>query len=373
MTTWYCVAPFRQAYIDPTGVSACCQIKRSNVSLNEWQHSSQLKDLQQDFLQGRVPKECSECVKQEELFGDSLRTQSNRDYNNQIFTDTKIDFVDYRSCNICNYKCRSCNPTFSHGIAKEAMENHSTLGRHFFIANKFVEVSDNNHQWIIDNINQIKRLMFTGGEPTVIPYVKQIIDQILTLNLTDISILITTNGSFTNSYWKDLVHKIPNLHWTLSLDAVGPAAEIIRHGTKWSIVEDNARWLAQNASSLIINTVVTNISVMHLGPLLKFVRELQQNSNGRNGCDHRFFVSQRPYRLSADNLDPALKLQALQYLQNCNQLDLDSSQQNMLQGLIKQIEISEFDPALWEKSCNYNSTLDMLRNENHESLFKASI
>jgi len=373
MTSWYCVAPFRQAYIDPSGLSVCCQQQRHNVDLESWQTFQPLKDLQQQFIQGQIPEFCQGCAKQEKQFGSSLRTQSNQDYNNAVFTDTKIDFIDYRSCNICNFKCRSCSPTFSHGIAREVLENPLKLGKYFPTSNKFVEVTDNNHQWIIDNISQIKRLMLTGGEPTVIPHVRRMLEQVLKKADPDISILITTNGSFSDDFWYKLVDRVPNLHWTLSIDAVGSAAEIIRHGTDWNTVEHNARWLAANASSLTVNTVITNLSVLQLNPLLKFVRNLQQNSNGRNGCDHHFFVSQRPYYLSADNLTAELKSQALIYLQQCQNLNLDTAQSDILHGLIQQISNSVFDPQLWNRSVEYNLELDRLRSQNHQSLFVPAI
>lgn len=373
MTSWYCVAPFRQAYIDPDGLAVCCQQQRHDVDLASWHNYQPLKDLQQQFLQGEVPKFCQGCVKQEQQFGSSLRTQSNRDYNNTVFTDTAIDFIDYRSCNVCNFKCRSCSPTFSHGIAREVIENPNVLSKYFPVSKKFVEVTDNNHQWIIDNISQIKRLMLTGGEPTVIPHVRRMLEQVLEKANPDISILITTNGSFTDNFWYKLVEKIPNLHWTLSLDAVGGAAEIVRHGTDWSTVEHNARWLAANASSFTVNTVVTNLNVLQLKPLMNFVANLQQNSNGRNGCDHHFFVSQRPFHLSADNLTPELKQQALLYLQECQNIQLIPGQLDVLQGLIRQISDSVFDQQLWDLSTEYNQELDRLRSQNHQNLFIPAI
>jgi hypothetical protein len=373
MTSWYCVAPFRQAYIEPNGLAVCCHQQRHNVDLDNWSDYQPLKDLQQQFIQGEIPNFCQGCVKQEQQFGSSLRTQSNQDYNNTVFTDTKVDFIDYRSCNICNFKCRSCNPTFSHGIAREVLENPVILSKYLPVNQKFVEVTDNNHQWIIDNISQIKRLMLTGGEPTVIPHVRRMLEQVLKKANPDISILITTNGSFTDDFWYKLVEQVPNLHWTLSIDAIGAAAEIIRHGTNWNTVEYNARWLAANASSFTVNTVVTNLSVLQLNPLLKFVKNLQENSNGRNGCDHHFFVSQRPYYLSADNLTPELRQQALLYLQACQNLKLSQNQIDILQGLIQQISDSVFDQQLWNRSIEYNSELDRLRSQDHLNLFVPAI
>ena len=89
------------------------------MALDEWPTHPELIKLQQELLAGNKPAVCKTCIKQEQIYGTSLRTNSNRDYNNQIFTDTNIDFIDFRSVNICNFKCRTCEPFFSNGIAAD--------------------------------------------------------------------------------------------------------------------------------------------------------------------------------------------------------------------------------------------------------------
>lgn len=370
MTNWYCVAPFRQVYIDNIGVSPCCEYKRSNTDLKTWFASQELRSIQDQLLSNQIPKSCEICVKNETSFGQSLRTQSNQDYDNKIFTDTKMNFVDYRANNICNFKCRSCSPTFSNGISNETARS-LVLQKFFKVeSEKVARVEQSNFDYIIDHLDQIDRLMFTGGEPTKMPEVRGMLEEVVKRAGDRIGILITTNGSFTDSFWYDLVDKITNLHWTLSLDAVDSAAEIIRHGTHWHTVEHNAGWLAKNASSLMINSVVTNISLFQLNPLLRFVAELQHRSNGHNGCSHRFHVSSRPYMLSADNLDQEKLDQAIPYLEHCLQQTTVESQQSMLVGLIAQIKAAKFDQQLWNKSQEYNLCLDQMRAENYQSLFE---
>ena len=369
MNDFYCVAPFRQAYIDSTGVSPCCQTKRQPVSLKDWSQNNFLQNLQQEFLQNTIPKACESCHQQEIVYGTSLRTQSNQDYDQQHY-DTKIDFVDYRSNNLCNFRCRSCSPEFSHLIAKETQNNPGVLSTFFKLPQqKYVSVDKDNYQWIIDNLHQIKRLMFTGGEPTVMPQVKLMLEQAIKKQHKDLLIMITSNGSFQDEFWYDLTRTMNNLHWTISIDAVGPAAAIVRDGSDWSQVEYNATWLAKNAASLMINSVISNINVFQIWPLLNFVKTLKQQSNGRNGCDHRFHVSHRPYYLSADNLDDHLRAKAILYIDKCMQESWNPTQQDMLKGLITQLKNSNFDPVLWEKSQTFNQELDKLRGQNHEQLF----
>jgi sulfatase maturation enzyme AslB (radical SAM superfamily) len=377
MSDWYCPLPFRHAYIDSSGIAVCCQTKRYQVSLNEWHSHPDLIKLQQELLAGNKPAVCKPCINQEQIYGTSLRTNSNRDYNNQVFTDTNLDFIDFRSVNICNFKCRSCNPLFSHGITQE-INNYPELTQFFGHTpkSKTVSVTDTNIDWIMRNLGSLKRIMFTGGEPTVIPGVRDLIKKIKQ-DHKEIAIMITSNASFQDDFWFEITEQLPNLHWTVSVDAVGPAAEIVRHGSDWRVIEQNVSWLAKHANSLDINSVVSNLTVFGLKPLLEFGRRMQQLSivpvgrHGDKGCRHQFFVCQRPYWLAADNLSEELLLQAVDYLESCTTLDLDEEQRNMLNGLIAQINSAKFDPQLWNRNQSYNQILNQIRNENHLTLYKA--
>jgi organic radical activating enzyme len=379
MSNWYCPLPFRHAYIDSTGIAACCQSPRYQASLDEWPTHPKLLNLQQELLDGNTPKVCQGCVRQESAYGTSLRTNSNRDYNNQVFTNTKLDFIDFRSVNICNFKCRSCNPVFSHGIAQEV--NKYPKLQQFLgapLASKTVSVTDTNIDWIMRNLGSLKRIMFTGGEPTVIPRVRELINKIKQ-DHKDIMVMITSNASFQDDFWAEITEQLPNLHWTVSIDAIGSSAEIVRHGSDWAVIERNVAWLAQHANSLDINSVVSNLTVFGLKPLLEFGRRMQKLSitpigrHGDLGCRHQFFVCQRPYWLAADNLSEELQPQAADYLESCLSLDLDDEQRNMLTGLITQIKSAKFDQSLWERNQDYNQQLDQIRDENHLTLYKAQL
>lgn len=371
ITEWYCPLPFKHAFVDSTGISSCCQLTRQQTSLDKWHTNPRLLQLQQQTLSGTAPAQCQACVIQEQSQGRSLRTDSLADYNYEKFYSTDIDFVDYRSSNICNFKCRSCEPKFSHGIARETRSDTRLQKFNVVVDNKTVEVDDHNRKWIIDNLLNIKRLMFTGGEPTVIPEVRSIIKEIHQRQIDSLSVLITTNGSFTDQFWYDITREFKNLHWTVSVDAVGDAAKVVRHGTDWPTVEYNLQWLANNAQSMDVNTVVSSLNVFQLAPLLRVIREIQLQSiesaqMGSDGCRHQFFVCQRPYMLAADNWpDPSI---TVEYLNHCLTLDLAESQRLMLGRLLESIHNNQFNATLWNRSEEYNTILDDIRGEDHNML-----
>jgi len=375
MTDWYCPLPFKHAFVASNGISACCQTPQQPVDLSHWTDSKYLKDFQEKILSGQPPKECQGCVKQEKITGKSLRTDSLQDYNHQRFTDSNIDFIDYRANNICNFKCRSCEPRFSHGIANETKNNLVLQKFHAVIDQKIVSVTDTNIEWIRQNLPQIKRLMLTGGEPTIIPEIRFMIERIVYDKL-DVHVMITTNGSFENDFWCELTRLHDNVHWTVSLDAVGPAAEIIRHGTEWPRIERNVRWLATNAASMNINTVISSLNILHLKPLLQFVKEIQTESvfprgrHGKNGLRHQGTVILLPNLLAASNLPPELNQHAISHVSECLTIDLDPEQKQMLQGLLTQLHKTKFDSQSWHRNEIFNNELDQIRGQNHVKLYE---
>jgi organic radical activating enzyme len=379
MTQWYCPLPFRHVYIDNQGIAACCQTPRYPGTLDTWKDHPNLINLQQQLLDGQQPQMCHTCVEQEKTQGRSLRTDSNRDYNHEIFADTKIDFIDFRSVNICNFKCRSCFPQFSHGIAQE-VNHYPELKKFFPMApnSKIASVTDHNVDWIKSNLHNLKRVMFTGGEPTVIPGVRELIQEIKQHH-NHVMIMLTSNAGFQDDFWFEITEQLPNLHWTVSIDAVNESAEIVRHGSRWSVIENNVRWLATHANSLDINSVVSNLSVFGLRPLLEFGHEMQQLSrtslgrHGDLGCRHQFFVCQRPYWLTADNWPDDLRPSLIEYLESCLDVPLDPEQKNMVIGLIQTLNISSFDPVLWEHTQSYNQTLNLIRKEDHTTLYRPQL
>jgi hypothetical protein len=65
-----------------------------------------------------------------------------------------------------------------------------------------------------------------------------------------------------------------------------------------------------------------------------------------------------------------MKLHVVKYLENCLTLDLDSEQQNAVSGLLNQIQNSQFDSNLWERTQEYNSILNNIRDQNHTKLYE---
>jgi MoaA/NifB/PqqE/SkfB family radical SAM enzyme len=375
MTSWYCPFPFKHIFVDSSGLSPCCNTVEDfglDIGIEQYVTHPKVLNLQKQFLEGEKPAECKTCQMQENIQSKSMRLDGLEDYKHEIFNSSQFDFIHFSQSNICNFKCRSCGPQYSHGIAIEQRQNPELAK--FSNNKKFVSVNEHNHQWIIDNLSNIKRLLITGGEPTVMPEVRKIFEKVQKSQYPELNIMMTTNCSWTDNFWYDCIESMPNLHITASIDAVGAAAELIRHGTVWKQVEHNVQWLSKHAYSLDINTVVSCLNISNLYSLLEFCRKLQIESTVENGgkqgdlgLRHQFSIAAG--NLSIDNFPDHMKPPIIEHLNQCLQLDLDHEERRVVQGLIVTVTDSKFNSHKWDQLVQYHSALDKVRNENHLALF----
>lgn len=373
----YCPLPFKAVFVESMGVSPCCYIVRQPVGLDKWPANNRLKEFQDMLLQGDTPPPCNICKRAEQDYGHSLRLEAVKDYEGKIFTELDIDNIDYRASNICNFKCRSCGPAFSHGINQEVLK-YPELKQYYVISNdaKTMSIVSENQTWIENNVHRIRRFMFTGGEPTFIPEVKHMLSKVLESGHTQAQILITSNCSWTDDFWRDLTESCPNLHWTASIDGTDTDASIIRWGSEWARIATNLEWLSEHAQSLDINSVISHLNVLRLKPLLRFVRQLQYRSrgptgkHGNQGCRHQFHVCDNGDHLDATNWPPDMKPKVLDYLEDCLSLDLDQEQRSTLESLMTRIQNKTFDQAQWDRTRHFNATLDRVRSQDHTSLLE---
>jgi sulfatase maturation enzyme AslB (radical SAM superfamily) len=359
----YCPYPFKHVFADPKGTKPCCSY--TNVfpgSIQEWITSNELKQLQDDVLNNRYNDGCIAC-----LHGDALDKVSSRhtaltDYRNTIYDKTEIDFVDVRSSNICNFKCRSCEPSYSSRIQAEVRRN-PPLEKFYSIGKMLPQ--DDNYEWILDNLSQLKRIMFTGGEPTQIPHIRDILLEIQRRQL-DIKIQIISNASFTDDFWVDITKEMPNINWALSIDACGHEAEIIRDGTNWEVVASNVERLFGVAHSVNIGTVVTNLNVLHLAELFWFVNHMKRyKARANNGASHMISICNFPKHFSPYNWPDVSRPYVIEHLEQAKVDAKQDSQKQILEILIKNIsETIVFDFMQWSRFISHNQALDNLRNQN---------
>jgi sulfatase maturation enzyme AslB (radical SAM superfamily) len=167
-------------------------------------------------------------------------------------------YLDLRLGNLCNLKCRMCNPYNSVQIEKEwAKIDQKTQNNYSKFWNKYgLEFggctpwyeSENFWKGVEENIPYLKKVYMTGGEPTLIEGNYRFLDRCRETGYAK-KIELFFNINFTNL--KDrFIEQLNDFHWAsvnASLDGYGIVNEYIRAPSRWSVIDKNFRKLAEQA------------------------------------------------------------------------------------------------------------------------------
>lgn len=276
----FCVVPFVHLYMHSNeSERLCCrtsEIQQINkrtasteINMEKRWSSDYYKNARQRILNGEKLEVCSDCFDKEEKGGHSDRIRYNRIYRD--FIEPNIETgnqysspldLDIRPSNLCNLKCRMCGPANSSQIQKEFSSDYVQKKYGAYI-NKSVDFesinidvsiwnSENEKYLLHENLKKIKLL---GGEPSIMPETDSILDYLISIGRTDVTLHITTNLTNSNKKFIDKLSKFSNLEFNYSIDGVGDVVEYIRTPIKFKAIEENIKIYESLGHGEIICTV----------------------------------------------------------------------------------------------------------------------
>jgi len=271
----FCILPFVQTVIRTDGtMSSCCNILGSQnirtTDVEQFWNSEEVAELKQKVLQDRPVPQCKTCYNHERVQGESMRTQSLRDY--KFFSKTHrlklFDHYDYATKqfpekvewhiqNLCNLKCLTCTPRDSSLFLTENQQ----LRISNFKQSQF-SIDDNvlgkNLQLIFNH--QLDVLDLRGGESMLIPKIQNILLD-LAPEQYNCTLSIQTNGTILNDNWKTILSRFKKIKLMLSIDAYGSDNYYIRYPADWDKIESNTDYfLAQSNINLHVNCTISNLN-----------------------------------------------------------------------------------------------------------------
>jgi MoaA/NifB/PqqE/SkfB family radical SAM enzyme len=320
----FCAAPWFNISTDVNGsIRPCCRYSQperqvdhimpnmKNGPIDSLWNSPAMFALRQAFLDGKAPKECNWCWREEEV-----GVQSFRENYNQIY-QTRPDSVianppthyDLKLSNVCNLKCRMCTPTASSSILKELKAQGDVFkDADYYLSNKIIGTP--NEEIFMSWLPTIEHIELTGGEPFTSNENKLVISMIAnSAYAQNITILITTNGTHYNKKIVNDLKKFKQVRISVSVDDLDNRLEYARHGSNWNTIKRNTELLAKDFHVAIYCTV-NNYNIFYLDDLYQYC--LDTNINYVRGFLHE------PEMLSIKNLHPLIKQRVLEKYQHSN-------------------------------------------------------
>lgn len=351
-----CPLPWTSISMNPHGtVRACGRSKPQNspslkkVSIQEAWDSDYFESLRKDMLNGVRNSNCANCYKQEDLGGVSKRKEVLKKYDYDFTENKKLLELDIRVGNICNLKCVHCwtgnsSKWYEDKILLDKYENTEN----YKIDNNWIN-SDNVWNYLKENIDEIKKISFLGGEPFASKQHNQFIDWCIVNNETDFILHYITNGTLIDSNTIDKISQF-DLNIGISLDAFGERAEFLRFPNNWKIINRNLKYINDKTIQFsFFNWTCYNLNFYILDELLDYTQQEYPNITFRFSD----YVT-TPEHISVQNLPKIIKEKIAKKLKNIKQAEFYI---NFM-----------MEDDLWDKHkytlFNYLEDLDKLRNTN---------
>ena len=372
----FCILPWMHLATNSSGnLRVCCNstpgknlIRKDDGSpyklysddlLEAW-NSPVYKKIRQEFLNGKKPDMCQRCFREEEVGIESARQFVNSKWKEDLQYDNNapfnIKYIDLRLGNLCNLKCRMCNPFASNQWIKEWSLINEALTTDEVIRLKKMGWPEYKRTWenIIPLIHSVEEIYLTGGEPTIIKEQHKILDYCIENKIAK-NIKLKYNTNLTNipehliNKWKQF--KVVQLN--CSIDATGDLDRYIRYPSDWKTIEQNFTDLNNlDNVNTEIHCTVQMYNILRIQELIEWV--LLKN------CKIYFNILNHPDCLNIRVLPVNLKKVVVDNLKIYYDVP-------KVKGIIDYMLAEDWIDKL-EDFCTYTQKLDYSRNENLKNL-----
>ena len=378
-----CAQPWISLDINSTGeFKPCCFFKETILddngtafhvtthSLKQVYNSNYLKDLRAQFVKGERPAPCVRCWNEERDGAHSKRMLLKHrflpysfDANWEQNDIENLKFVSFAAGNICNLKCRICNPESSSKIAEEQLKlipskekkSHTVyqnLVKGRWIDNQDLTIWD---QMFDSDIN-IEYFDISGGEPMLqvrhFWALQKIIDQ---GRSEQVQLRYNTNGTIFPDDYTDLWKKFKLVSLDVSIDNIQDRIEYERSGVEWDLLQLNlSKFFNLQSDKIKINLhlAISIQNVLYLPEMCDWI--VQQPFSSVH-----FSYLYVPDMLNIGKVTPAARTLILQRLRayTCTDSRLQSFITNTI-DILKSAETSN-----GKEFCHYMKHLDKIRNQ----------
>lgn len=383
----FCMAPWIHLHMWPNGnVYPCCTApsddpygNTNNESLENIWNGERMRKLRTRMLRGQPSKSCERCYKLEEHGSFSMRKDMNQKFGHRInvtekthedgyHPEMKMRYMDIRFSNICNFKCRSCGPELSSLWYDDQVILHGKPD------GKRVQKPFKSESELWENLEKIlpyvEEVYFAGGEPLVAVEHYEVLDYLIENGKTDVRLVYNTNFSKTRFKRKDIFdywNNFTDVHVGASLDAMGPRAEYMRHGTDWEEIERNRKELQERCPhvSFFIAATVSLYNGWHLPDF--FMNWLSKGYSHWESININ--ILHYPEHLSLTVLPPEIKKQITEkYERTIAKVPMEYREFNRLGSVVDYMN-SRDDTHLIPEFFERNDALDDIRQEEFFTAF----
>ena len=295
-------------------------------TIDEVRNAPLLKEVRQDMLKGKRHSMCIRCNDEDDAKMNSRRRNAIREYYQKYNYDisyaqssTQKDGTlvvnkspilewDIRLGNLCNLRCRMCNPGESTQWYDEWFDTmfsgfKTDFTRVELIKNKGkVKPKNDIYNWYsetnffsqFDNSSTgTKKIYFSGGEPTLVENMYDMLQKLIDSGMAkdmelEYNINLTNIPKRAISLW----HEFKKVQLGCSIDGVGKINDYIRYPSKWSKIDENIKWLDVNTKPNIVLFNTFTWQILNAVEVLDLVKyQIENNFTKFNFAVNSVFFS----------------------------------------------------------------------------------
>jgi len=208
-----------------------------------------MEQLRNNLSSGVRDPACEVCWNQEDReFAKSAREYS---YENESYIThiPKLEEIDITISNVCNLRCRMCNPTSSNLLMVDyqyftkngLLDKASTAtGGRWWISNPHSTEQSLQWKWLIENTDKITHLKMSGGEPFYDRKVLELLEMyVKNDDAKNTTLTFHTNATQFTDEVVTLLAKFKMNNHSLSIDGADRVYEYIRHPASFKELNDS--------------------------------------------------------------------------------------------------------------------------------------
>lgn len=367
----FCILPWMHLATNASGnLRVCCNstpgknfvtkedgkpYKLNRDNLEEAWNSDVYSTIRKQMLSDERPDMCVRCFREEDVGIKSARQswnskwQEDKEYTEDAPFDIK--YVDLRLGNLCNLKCRMCNPYASNMWVKEWHLVDNALDPAEYERLSKMNWPEDKKTWenLFSIAHTVDEIYLTGGEPTVIKEQQKLLDYFIDNNTAkDIRLKYNTNLVLLPAWLLERWRHFKRVQLNCSIDATGALDTYIRHPSKWKKIVKNFEAIRQLPNAGIeIHCTVQMYNILYLDKLIEWA--LPYN------VKIYFNILNHPDELNIRVLPKELKILAEERLQSYLYLE-------KVEGIIKYMWAEDWTNKL-DKFISYTNALDKSRDE----------
>ena len=378
-----CNQPWMSLHVKPNGMFAPCCFYQSVVrdengnpyraeinTITEVYNSQYMHQLRNDFKQGKKPEPCARCWKEEDNGAESKRQLFKHRFKPFAVSNWEQDqvsnlkYLDVAFGNVCNLKCRICNPTNSSLIAQERIANQDLFKNFVLPGTNYMQYNDG--RWIKNDQAQLWKDIetldilyfdFSGGEPMLSRRHFQVLRQLIAIGRAgQVSLHYNTNGTTFPDEHVEMFDHFKKVDIAVSIDDIGARFEYQRANAVWAEVQDNLKKFFAIKKHNILISLHLAISIQNVFYLPEICEWIKTQDFDTIHFSNVYFPGQLSIVSMTEEARQLVIERLGQYQANNTILD------QFIQQTISTVLANPAQDT--SKFTEYMKTLDQLRNEN---------